>query len=219
LLLASRRDRAVQRLDRDGRVAGSWPLAEVHLLAVDPYGRAYAVQGAEIHRLEENGSTTKLVGLGEWEAPAALAADGAGRFWLLDRRGSRIARVDPGEATPRVQWEDRAGRLRGLAWDSIRLVSLDERTSGLVSLPPTGADLRPFGRLLFDRPQALSADPSGHLVVLEGRSAFHLRLLNAEGDEEARWPVEGLERPGGVSFARDGTIHLVGSDATWVVHP
>ena len=92
-----------------------WELEDLHALATDNLGRAYAAAGDDIYWLGSGGVTRRLAGVGDFGAPIAMAADEAGGVWLVDRKKQRLGRLDPGTETIREVWADPTARLAAIA--------------------------------------------------------------------------------------------------------
>lgn len=218
LVLADRKGERVIELDGSATPLGGWPLAGVEALAADAAGRIYAAADARVYRLDPGGVLSPLAELGDWAPVSGLAA-GRGRLWVLDRRGRRIGRIDPGRSAPEPYWDSgaEARRLVAIAWDGLRLVGLDARTPALLAIDAAGVE-RPLAATTLLRPTALAADASGRLAVLDTRAGV-VRFLDPDGALRFDWEFgrDGIGRPTDVAFAPDGSLHLYDeSTRAWV---
>src|SRR6185503_14102702 len=153
LVIADDRAGTVTRLDAAGGRAASWTLPGVAAVTVDPYGRIFAADEQRVFRLEDAGATP-VADQAKLGPVRALAADPEGRLWALDRRGTRILRLDPGAPALVQVSETRDYELTGLAWDGARLVALDPGNGVLVEIDRAGT-FRALPATLPRRPAAL----------------------------------------------------------------
>ena len=219
-LLLSRREGRVVRLDVDGGLVAAWEIDQPQAIAVDPRGTAFAAAGESVYRLDAGGAMVAIGPLGELAPLAALAADGAGGFWLLDRRGQRIGRLAPGAAAPEPFWEDRGARLRAIVWDGRRLVAIDGRARSLLAFDADGLPRR-LVENSWARPLAVASDPTGRLALLDGKTGS-VSLLRSDGSPiETYLPAtDGIRRPLALGLGTDGVLHLFDdADGSWVRRP
>ena len=204
--------------DKGRPMGGSaWKVEGLKALTVSPQGVLFAVGSDVVYRLESRGVIVRVASLGEFGAPGAIAADGLGRLWLLDRKGTRIGRVDPGTDQPVDAWQGREVRLTALVWDGRRLVGLDTRNQALVAIDPHGS--RATLRDGFLKAEALAVDPAGRIAVLDQRSGAVL-FYAADGSSLGAWSSQdaGVLRPTAIAFGWGGELHLFDeSSASWVV--
>jgi hypothetical protein len=185
-------------------------------VAVDARGRRFVAGGTTLFRLDARGRSTPVASLGEFVPTEALVADGTGGFWLLDRRGRSIGRIDPGAAEPRVIWEGDSQRLISLVWDGRKLVAIEGRRREVVAIE-RGAITTLLARDGV-RPEALAADTAGRIAVLDGKTGS-VRFLRADGSLEPgsfAAPVEA--RPTAVGLGPEGELHFFDAAADWVVY-
>jgi hypothetical protein len=211
--LADRRAGQVIRLSDAGTVLDSWVWdVPVDALAADGSGHVGAAAGGSIWRLEPSGKTVETGQLGEYDPPGAFAL-GAGGAWVVDRRGQRLGRIDPGHFEPRTLAEDREGRIEALAWDGERLLGLDTRRQTVRVVWAARGAKDPQAAFVpgTRRPESLAVDPAGRWLVVEGRAAGLLRLFDREGALVADLPGDalGVERLAAAMFGRDGALHVV----------
>jgi streptogramin lyase len=150
-------------------------------------------------------------------SPSAMAADVAGGIWLLDRRGGKVARLDPAGSEPEVIWEDRQRRLGDLVWDGRRAVGVDLRGGGLVAIAASGA-ADAFADVTFSKPLGLAVDLAGQVAVLDGRTS-EVVLVGPGGRQRARLPLAsaGLERPTALALGADGSLDVFDEASASVV--
>jgi tetratricopeptide (TPR) repeat protein len=206
VLVAGRKLAAVLRYDSAGEVVGRWSLEDLQALAVDPRGLAFAAAGDTIHLLERERPPRPVASLGEFMPVTALAVDGLGGFWVLDRRGERVGRVAPGSGQAVPVGPVQRARLEALAWDGRRLLALNARDKNVVSVDAEGRLEVVAGRGLL-KPQALAAAPDGSLAVLDGRADEVLRF-DSRGEPlgSVSWAGAGIARAETISVAWDGAL-------------
>ncbi len=220
-LLAERKGGRIVRLGADGRLAGEWLLEDVQGLAVDGLGRAFAAAGDRIYRLEPAGTVVQVAVQGDFAPVSALAADGLGRLWIVDRRGSRIGSIDAGSSNPRGVWSGDRVRVELVAWDGRRLLAADTRNGRLLAIGADGSEQVVAATLPADRPVALAADPSGRAALLDGRTG-EVTLLDARGAILETWPSSerGVGRAVAVAVGSDGSLDVFdGSSGAWMRVP
>jgi hypothetical protein len=216
VLLGDRKRGLAVELDADGMRVGEWAVEDLHTVAVGPRGQRFAAGGTTLYRLETGGPATPVASLGDYAPLAQLAVDAAGGFWLLDRRGRRIGRIEPGGDGPEAHWESERSRLSSLVWDGRRLVAVDGKTRTVIAI-----ERRAPSRTLTDRelvrPVLLAADPAGRIAMLDGRT-WAVRFLRADGSLEAD-SVSSSEvpRPTAVGLGPEGELHLFDAAGDWVV--
>jgi hypothetical protein len=206
----------VVELDQDGAPIREWRLEDPQLLAVDLRGRRYAVAAGKLQRLHDGGHGEPRASLGDYAPLAGLVADGAGGFWILERRGRRVGRIDPGATEPRPIWSNDDVQLTALAWDGRRLVGADRKTRSLVVLDG-GSSARSLVQLPELRPIALAADAAGRIAVLDGKSGTVTFVAAGGGIESGVFAWADMPRPAAVGFGPEGELHLCDADGGWVV--
>ncbi len=218
-LVGDARTSLVLKLGASG-VVSRWNVAELQAVTVDPLGRIYAAAGDRVYRLAPDGLARPIAHQGDFAPVTALAADAAGRLWVLDRKRERIGRIDPAASAPAWVWTHPGGRLVGLAWDGSRVVAVDAREKLLLAARIDGP-LEPAGLGSVQKPVAFAVDRAGTVAVLDERDDA-LHLLTPEGDERGRIDCKafGITKPQAVAFEPDGAIGVFdGSDGSWVRLP
>lgn len=219
LLLSDRRGGRIQGYREDGTLEAEWALEQPTGIVLDEAGRSYAVAGDAIYRLDDGGTRTQVASVGDY-GPATAIAAGRGGFWVLDRRGQRIGRVQPGAPAPRELWRGRGSKIVGMVWDGRRLVALDSRSKTLIAIAADGTP-RTLAVCGLARPDALTADAAGRIAVLDGR-AGEVSILSSRGAEVSRFATVdlGMERPTSMTFGVDGRLHLFDeTSGLWVRLP
>ena len=215
-LLGDRKQESVVELNAEGERVGEWSLEDLQALAVDPRGRRFAAANTTLYRLEAGRQAIPVASLGDYAPLSQLAADAAGGFWLLDRRGKRIGRIDPGRGGPEAYWERDGSRLLSLVSDGRRLVAIDGKTRTVIALEPGATPLTLTDRDLV-RPVTLAADAAGRIAVLDGRT-LAVRFLRPDGGLEAdSVPSPEGARPVAIGLGPEGELHLVDSGGDWIV--
>jgi hypothetical protein len=210
LLLGDQKKNELLLLDDRGMIQVRWSLAETQAVAVSPTGRVFAAAGEALYRLEEGRQPLKIASLGDMAPVSALAVDGAGQIWLLDRRGERLGRLVQGGAVPIAAGagEERS-RLTGLAWDGRRMISIDQRQKRLVAIGPEGSRSTLAARGL-QKPVDVAANPAGGIAVLDSRAdAVFFFDSEAAGTGSLAWSVAGLSRVAALDYAPDGALILL----------
>jgi len=219
LLLSDRRAGRVQGYREDGTLGAEWVFESPTAIVLDESGRGYALAEDAVYRLDEGGTRTHAASVGDY-GPASAVAAGRGGFWVLDRKGQRIGRIQPGAPAPRQLWEGRGSKLVAMAWDGRRLVTLDSRSKSLIAIAANGTP-RTLATLSLARPSGLAVDPAGRIAILDSR-AGEVSILNQRGAELSRFSTLelGLERPSAIAFGIDGRLHLFGEESgLWVRLP
>jgi len=207
ILIADRRSGAVRRLDSAGRPSAQWTMKDVGALAIDPFGRAFLAAGERLYRLDGDGPQP-VAELGKFAPVSAVAADSTGRLWVVDRKGDRIGRIDPGSVGPEIVRESRGAGIAAMVWDGRRLVVVEERLGRLLEIRADGTE-RPIGSYGLKRPIGLAADPAGQLAVLESK-ADDVLLLGPDGEVRDRLPTSpGFDRAGGIALGMDGSLDIL----------
>jgi len=215
-LVADRKSGTVSRLDSTGRPAAKWTLDDVQAACVDPFGRLFVAAGTQVYRLE--GGEVRAVGTQGPMAPvSAIAVDASGGVWMLDRKGGRVARLDPAGTEPEVMWEDREVRLQDVVWDGQRIVGLDVRGARLVAIGASGA-AEVYAESTFAKGVGLAVDAAGQVALIDGRG-LQVVVLGREGQVRARLPLSavGVERPTALALGADGSLDLFDDSAATVV--
>ncbi len=215
-LVVDRKTGVVQRLDSGGGVVTEWHLRDVQAVTVDPFGRLFAAAGTKIYRLV-SGEAHAVGDQGSMAPVASIAVDAGGGVWMLDRKGGRVARLDPAGTEPEVVWEDRQLRLSDIVWDGRRLVGVDTRGAGLLAIGPAGRAER-YSQVAFSKPVALAVDGAGQVAVLDGR-ALEVVLVGPDGGERARMPVAsaGITKPTAVALGTDGSLDVIDASTSTIV--
>ena len=219
LLLSDRREGRVQGYREDGTLASEWLLPAPTGIVLDEAGRAYALDEEAIYRLNDDGTRTHAASVGDF-APATAFAAGRGGFWILDRKGQRIGRVQPGAPAPRELWQGRGSKLIALVWDGRRLVALDSRSKTLITIAANGTP-RTLAASGLTRPNILAVDPAGRIAVLDSR-AGQVSIRNQRGAELKRFSTAelGMEQPSAMTFGIDGRLHIFDEQSgLWVRLP
>jgi hypothetical protein len=209
LLLADRKDDVILELAADGTPGTRWTLPGVQALTEDPMGRRFAAAGERLYRLLPSGPVA-VAQLGDFESPSAIAADGWGRLFVLDRHGEKIGMLEPGAPSPATLLGSGGKvRLAGLVWDGVRLVGLDAKTKWVVEVLPDGT-LRPVAAIPCEKPEAIAADPAGGVAVLD-RKTDEVVLLGSDGEVRERLPIRGsgLERADMIVLGADGSLDVL----------
>jgi hypothetical protein len=216
-LFALRREERVVRLDADGVETDAWSLPQLQALAVDERGRGFAAADSSVHRLEPGGRTVPVASTEGFAPLDSLAVDGLGGVWVLDRRGERLGRIEPGADRPDPVL-DAQPRMRSIVWDGRRLVAVEPRGPQIVEL--AAGLLRPLAPMGLERPVALAADPGGRLAVLDARSAG-LTWVDPGGGVAASVATPSIaRRAAAVGAGFDGSLHLFDdADGRWVRLP
>jgi hypothetical protein len=221
LLLGDQKNDEVLLVDSEGGISGRWSLVELQAVAVSPSGPAFAAAGEAIYRLDHGRKPMLVANQGDLGPVSALAVDGVGRLWVLDRRGERLGRIEPGGTSPIVTGGGETGaRLAALAWDGRRLIALDTRERLLVAVGPEGSR-RELAAPGLQKPVDVAANPAGGIAVLDSRAGAVL-LFDAEGSRlgSLAWSAAGISRATAVAYAPDGALYLLdGSNAVSVRVP
>jgi hypothetical protein len=208
VLLADGKTRQITRLGADGRVAGQWPLVDVFALAVGPFGKAFVAAGDTIYLLETDRSPRSVASLGEFGPPAAMALDGTGRIWLLDRKGTRIGKVEPGAQAVSSFTEVERRKLAALGWDGRRLVALDTREGVALAIELDGG-VSVITAEPLPKPAALAVGPAGHVALLDNKTdAIYLFDSTGRRLGSFAWESAGVQRPTAIGLGFDGSITL-----------
>ena len=215
-LLGDRKQGTVVELDADGLHVGEWSLDDLQAVAADASGRLFAAAGTTLYRLDRGRQPAPVASCGEFAPVGRMATDGFGGFWLLDRRGRAIGRIDPGQGGPSRFWEGQGARLVDLVWNGSRLVAIDAKTRGLVAIERNGASTPLIDRVAA-RPLALAADAAGRVALLDGRTGS-VHFLRGAGDVETETfaPSEDL-RPVAIGLGAEGELQLLDANGDWVV--
>jgi hypothetical protein len=215
LLLGDQKSDEVVRLSGSGDVGGRWSLDGLQAVAIGPQGAAFAAADDAIYRLQEGRKPMQIASQGDFAPVSALAADGLGRLWLLDRRGDRLGVIRPGAIGPIVSGDvDGGSRLSALAWDGRRLIALDPRKRVLLAIGPEGAR-RELPASGLQKPLDVAVNAAGGIAVLDIRAGAIL-FFDAEGSELGRrsWETAGIDRPAAVAYANDGALYLLDASSS-----
>jgi sugar lactone lactonase YvrE len=214
--LVDRRGDRILELDLTGAEQQSWPLEDAVDVAVTGNGVLYGFSFNSVVRLERDGSVLPLVSLAEFGPVAAGTVDRLGRIYVLDRRGVRVGRIDPGGRSVELHWSGDRVRLSGLTWDGRRLLGADGRNGSIVTIERDGSSVSLIAGGL-DRPIDVAADPSGRFAVVESRGET-IRFFAADGSPLGRLTAEAgaLSRTDRIAFSNDGTVRLIAEgDSGW----
>jgi hypothetical protein len=221
LLLGDRKNDEVRLLGLSGGISLRWSLEDIQAVAVSATGRAFAAAGESIYRLDEGEKPLRIASQGELGPVSALAVDGVGRLWLLDKRGERIGRIEPGGSAPIISAAaDSASRLATLAWDGRRIISLDPRARVLVEIGPEGSR-RVLAASGMQKPIDVAVNVAGGIAVLDSKADTVL-FFDAEGSRlgSLPWSAAGVSKAVAIAFAPDGALLLLdGSDAVYARVP
>jgi hypothetical protein len=215
-LLGDRKQGTVVELDAQGLRVGAWRLDDLQTVAADASGRLFAAAGTTLYRLDPGLQPAPVASCGEYAPVGRIATDGFGGFWLLDRRGRGIGRIDPGQGGPSRFWEGQGVRLVDLVWNGSRLVAIDGKTRGLLAIDRNGAST-PLTDRVVARPLALAADAAGRLALLDGRTGS-VHFLRGAGSVESEpfVPPEDL-RPVAIGLGAEGELQMLDGNGDWVV--
>jgi len=216
VMMADVKQNRVVELDAAGVLVGQWTLENLQAVSVGPFARRYAAAGDSVFRLEPGGRAVALTSLGDFAPVSAFAVDARGGIWLLDRRGRKLGRIEPGNPGPTLFWEGEGSRLGAVAWDGTRLVAVDTRRKSVLAF-----DVRGRSTVLLAevgaKPVAIAADPSGMLAVLDGKTGF-VTFLAANGTAPDPVTLTGVDRPVAVDLDAEGRLHVLdGSNGNWKV--
>jgi len=216
-LIADRKGEGVVRFDSAGRPTRQWPLQDVQAVTVDLFGRSFAAAGEKIYRLHPS-EATSVARQGGMAPVSSIAVDAVGGLWMADRRGGRVARLDPAGAEPEVIWEGNQAKLSHLAWDGRRIVAVDLKDGGLVAITPAG--IESLGDVTFAKPVGLAADAAGQIAVLDAK-AMQVVLLGPGGEVRARLAMStaGVGRPAALALGPDGSLDVLDEAAALVRIP
>ena len=193
-------------LGPDGAVRSSVALSGVTALAAKtrPYGSA-AIRDQVL--LVDPRGTAPSCPLAPLTTAGAIAVDGAGRIWAVDRHGERVARCAPGGAMEVVR-EARGAEIVAVAVSGSSVVAADAKTGQLVAIAEDGSEA-PIGAALR-RPQLLAVDPAGQIAVFEEKGGA-IALLAPDGSPRDELSLEraGVARPVALGFAADGALRVV----------
>jgi len=215
-LIADRKENSVQLMGPDGRLLHSWAFeATPTAVAFNDLGQAYAVADRWVWRLDLNRPALRLVSVQDYEEAADLAVDNRGGFWLLDRPGERLGRIEPGRDTIRTLWEGRG--LSALCWNGRRVAAIDEREKRILLFDDSGAaeELVASGLL---RPVDLAADRLGNFAVLDIK-ARQVTFFDNRGKSIGSIDYEGagVEEPVALGVWRSGGLQFYDdSSGSWV---
>jgi len=219
-LIGERRSGSVQRLDSGGTLRDEWTVPKLQALAVGPSNVGYAVGAGGLYRLLPGRDAEPLATLGEYAQTPALAVDGLGGVWLLDRRGSRIGRLEPDRGEVTTFWEEEGVRLDSLLWDGRRLLTIDTKGRAVRVVERDGSS-RLAGPGREQKPDALAVDPAGRVAVLDAKIG-QLYWIGPAGRGAGSFSTSsvGIDRPGPIGVGPDGALLLFDqSNGSWVRLP
>ena len=216
VVLADRRDAMVIRFDASGRPLGQWPLEDVVAISAGVNDTLWVAAGDAIYRLVSGEPPREVASQGDFATVSAMTVDGEGGVWVVDRRGERVGRIDPGGGAPRLAFADSARKIKSLVWDGRRLLALDARGKDVVAYTTDGhSSLVDIAGLL--RPAAIAVDAAGRAAVLDTKNE---RVLFSAGSAPLDYRATGVERPTALAFGWDGVLHLYDDAAGgWVRFP
>lgn len=214
-LVADRKGAGVIRLDPTGRPTRQWPLQDVQAVTVDLFGRSFAAAGEKIYQLHPS-EATSIARQGGMAPVSSIAVDAVGGVWMADRRGSKVARLDPAGTEPEVIWESKQAKLGHLAWDGRRIVAVDLKNGGLVAITAAGA--ASIGDSIYAKPVGLAADAAGQIAVLDAKE-MQVVLVGPGGDVRARLAMStlGVGRPAALALGADGSLDVFDETAGTIV--
>jgi hypothetical protein len=215
LVVDPRQGRVIE-LGPEGDKLGEWPLEEPQGIVADAAGRCFAAAADTLYRLDRGRAPLPLASLGDYAPLAGLATDGAGGFWLLERRGRRIGRIEPGASGPVPHWEGAGVRLTGLAWNGEMLVAIDGRRRDIVAVEH-GATLRTLVERTPERFVALAADATGRIALFDARTSGIWYLRGAGRLEPAATGGLDLSSAVGIGLGPEGELHVLDRDGAWTV--
>lgn len=219
LLLADRRQGLVLAFDPEGKQRARWEVDSPQAVAVNALGRVVVATSDRIYRLEPDRPPLAAAPLGSFAPVSAMALDPLGAVWLLDRRGERIGRIDPGGSEPRSVWESSGARLTGMIRDGRRMLAIDDRQKAIVAIEADGSERALAGGLR--RPAGIAADGTGRVAVLEAKLGL-VAFFDPGGvrGTDFSTAAAGIERPLAVDLGPDGSLHLFdGASGSWVRVP
>jgi len=209
LLLVDRKLGTVKLLGPTGKTLSTWTLQKLVDAALGPRGSVFAATEDEAFQLRADGTQRRTAALGEFDEPQALALDGIGGLWLLDRKGERLGRIAPGAGAPTTVWENKGARVTSMAWDGRRMLMVGNRDKTLYAVASDGIATPLFGPT-WQKPILLAADHTGRVAVLDEKSGT-VTTLGADGSSLGtfNWRGAGLKAPAGMAFGADGVLHLL----------
>jgi sugar lactone lactonase YvrE len=194
----------VTRFDPSGRPVGVWSLEDPVALSSDVNAGLWAAAGDEIYRLLPQEPPRRIASQGDFATITAMAVDGEGGVWVVDRRGERVGRIDPGTATPRAVFETDGRRIKSMVWDGRRLLAIDSRGRDLVAYTPDGVSSS-LGVAGLLRPSAVAVDAAGRAAILDTKNE---QVIFTEGGAPLDYRGAGLQKPTALAFGWDGVLHL-----------
>jgi tetratricopeptide (TPR) repeat protein len=208
VLLAGDKSALVLRYDATGQLVGRWSLQGLQAATVSPMGRVYAAAGDQIYLLENGQPPRAVAAQGEFAPLAALTVDGLGGLWALDRRGDRVGRVVPGSGALTQFVELKKTKLSSLRWDGRRLVAIDAKTRGVITLDAAGT-LKPLPAASLQKPETIATGPAGQLAAIDNKSKAIL-IVDANGGSllTVGWAAAGVDRPIAADIGPDGSLVL-----------
>ena len=206
-VVIDRKAARVLRFSADGRPVTEWPIDEIDALTADEFGRLFVATGDRILRLVDD-KAVPAVSIAGTAPVEAMAVDSDGGFWLLERKGERLVRIDAAGQVA-VMWEGRPERLLEIAWDGLRIVALEGRSERLMTIEPDG-DTTVFNQLGFGKPVRISTDPAGQIAVLDTRHA-QVVLVGPSGAVRDRVSTDalGIDRPAAIGLGLDGSLDVM----------
>ncbi len=215
--VADRKDGVVLRLAKDGDSPQRWSVPNPQALAADAFGRVFAAAESGILKLRADGTTSRVASIEPWPAVGGMAVDVAGRFWVTDRRGSRVGIIEPGSQSPRIVRDRPGERVSALAGDDDGVLVVEQRSGRIERLRADGTEstvAQTVPRAAVD----LAAGPGGQIVVLLD-SGSRVVLLDAGGFplEQIETRLLGLDRAAALSVGADGSLDLLDQDTKRVV--
>ncbi len=219
-LAVDRRDGVVLRFGREGRPFGRWTVEDPTALAVDPFGRVVLAAGQRLFHLDERG-VRPIADLGRFASASAVAADAAGRIFVLDKRGERVGVLKPGAAVAAPLREGRGTRLAGLAAIGGRLSGVASRGEGWIGISGTGIE-EPIAAIPAESVASFCVDAAGRVVVLDEKTGS-VTVVSRAGAVVDRFDAKGggVEAPTLVACGADGSLALLDgkSGAVWRIDP
>lgn len=211
VVLSDQKSGKVVRFNREGVEVGAWNVSQPGPVAVDAFQQIWVA--AEDHLARIRGEEVRsMVELEAFASPRDIDAAATGTVWILDRKGSRVARLQPGTNQLEPFWEGDA-RLSSIAWDGLRLLGLDKKNGRVLELLKDG-QIREVAGSTFQKATELVSDHRGRFAVLDERD-HSITLYGAQGRLLGRFGFEGNgpSRPSSLLMYPDGGFGLPDSEA------
>jgi len=187
MILSDRKSGKVVRFDGIGAQEAEWEIPQAGKAAVDGFGQIWVAAGERLFRIRGR-DPRPILSLDLFASPRGLDAGSTGVVWILDRKGNRVGRLEPGANRLETYWEGKT-RLAAIAWDGRRLLGLDGRNGRVLELRP-GGESRQVAGGSFQKATALASDHRGRFAVLDERGRAVL-LYGARGESLGRLVLDG----------------------------